>query len=132
MNTISGLALDRLQTENEFLRRQLNEALAYQRSLEAAVLSVPLFRTSGHSPQERYYEDVKVKWLDQWRHVLDRASRPAFVQRDKLKNALLGKMHVWKQRLGNLVARHNVGDPEVRIPSPNELLDRLIMELSAI
>lgn len=96
------------------------------------MLSVPLYRTGSTTPQERFYEDTKQEWLGRFKGVLDRASRPAMRERDKLKNAMVGRMRIWQQRLGNLVLRGKHGDPEIRIPSPQELLDRLIMEFASI
>ncbi len=131
MNIINGLTLDRLQTENDRLRLQLQDALAYQRSLEAAILAVPLYKTDGIVPQEWYYEERKREWLDRYKDILDRAARPFMKERDRVKNAIHSKMRVWQARISNLVQRRELG-ADIQIPSPQDLLNRLMRDLATI
>jgi len=132
MNTISALALDRLQSENERLRDQLLQSLAYQRELEAALLSAPLYRTDGANASERHYEKTKDTWANVHRPVLDRAARRFKTERDRVKVAVIGKMKVWHQRIGNLMQRQQWGDTKVRIPTAQEILERFMSDMATI
>ncbi len=128
MNTISAIALDRLQTENESLRRQLAQALAYQQQLETCLLTAPLYRDKPGSS----YERTKERWAQLHRPVIDRAAQRFITERNRVKTAIMGKMKVWHQRIGNLVQRQLYGDSEVRIPTAQEILERFMMDLATI
>lgn len=139
MNTISAIALDRLQTDNDLIRRQnealrlqLADALRYQADLEAALLSAPLYRTDSRTSADRYYEEAKARWSTLHRAALDRAANRFISEGARMKAAIVGKMRIWHQRLGNLIARQKVGDTEIRIPTAQEILETFMMDLARI
>jgi hypothetical protein len=136
MNTIDGLKLDRTLTENELeiqrLRGELQRTRAYATKLEAALLSAPLFRPAGSTPQELEYEWRKRRWVETHNLTLQMAAFSPEKERERYKSKVKAITRTVLSNADTLARQWDAGDRTVRVPSHREVQSEIARRLGKL
>ena len=137
MNTSQALQLDREVTlkDNEIatLKRQLQEALVYQKELEAALISAPLYRPAGSLSRAEFdYVARRDSWFDSHRRVIERAARNPMESMKRFQSKAMHAVRKIRNRVDTLIRQRDAGDDTVIVPSMDQLWGMITKGLAAI